>query len=377
MLCAAAVAPGVLHAQTAPAGTAALPPGLAALLAAQSMWSVSTTAEASYGYKDNLLLSQSGEERSAFGRGSVSLLVLRASTGRFDYSLFGQVDGTRYFAGRTVDHDAKAWAQTEFGYRPVESLKLAVPVTGYYSDQVFDVSDTDVERLVAELKVTGVMVGPLARWSFLPQWWVEAQAVGERKRYDDGSNDGKVGEEAFRLGWRPSDRLELRGATIRRWRNFDRRAGYTAAGRELAGTHLKIAEQEYELRVDVTWDAAGRWKTMTRAAILDYRDNGSGYFNFRDQKFGQEVEWKGEDWFVRLTGMAKRIDFHVQTVGFGIDPPPRIKDEYLVELRVERRLGRAWTALAEFSWERTRSNDLIASYAVNEGLLGLRWSWEK
>jgi hypothetical protein len=164
---------------------------------------------------------------------------------------------------------------------------------------------------------------------------------------------------------------------MRRWRNFDSRAQYSAAGRELAGTHLKIAEQEFEARADVTWDKAAHWQTMTRVNALDYRDNGSGYFNYGEHKVGQEVEWKSGDWYVRALGSISRVKFHVQTVGFGIDPPARVEDEFATELRVERKLGRDWTVFAEYNWTRTRSNDPIASYVVNEGLLGLRWSWEK
>lgn len=368
LLCAASAAGGVVRAQTAAA---------ALVLPVQSQWSMSATAETSYGYKDNLLLSGTAEERSAFARGSLSFLLLRATTGRFDYTLFAQIDGSHYFTGTTVDHDARAWMQTEFGYRFGETLKLSLPVTGYYSDQVFDVSDTDVERLVAKLKVTGAMAGPLARWTLDPAWWLEAQAVGETKRYADRSNDGGVGEGALRLGWKPGGRVELRLAAMQRWRDFDHRARYTAAGRELAGTQLKIAEREYQVRGDITWDAAGKWRSLTRAGVMAYRDNGSGYFNFREQRAGHELEWKGGVWSARLGGEAKRIDFHVQTVGFGIAPPPRIKDEFHAELHVERKLGRTWTALAEYTWERSRSNDAIASYVANEGLLGLRWSWEK
>jgi hypothetical protein len=351
------------------------PPAL--VLPVQSLWSISATAEASYGFNDNLLLSGSGEERSAFARGSLSLLLLRATTGRFEYTFYTQLDGSHYFTGTTVDHDAKAWTKTEFAYRIGETVKVSLPLTGYYSDQVSDVSDTEVERLVARLKVTGAMTGPSVRWQFHPAWWAEAQAVGEAKRYADRSNDGGVGEGALRLGWKPGARLELQLAALQRWRDFDRRAWYTAAGRELAGTHLKIAEREYQARGDVTWDAAGRWRTVTRTGVMDYRDNGSGYFNFREHRASQELEWKPDPWSVRLTADARRIDFHVQTVGFGIAPPPRIKDEYHAELRVERKLGRTWTALAEYSWERSRSNDSVASYVANEGLLGLRWSWEK
>ena len=159
LLCAASAVAVVLRAQTLPTPpvpTVAAVPSL--VLPVQSQWSMSATAEASYGFKDNLLLSGSAEERSAFARGSLSFLLLRATTGRFDYTLFAQVDGSHYFSGATVDHDAKAWTQTEFGYRFGDGLKLSLPLTGYYSDQVFDVSDTEVERLVAKLKVTVLMV---------------------------------------------------------------------------------------------------------------------------------------------------------------------------------------------------------------------------
>lgn len=378
LLCAASAAVAVARAQTPPAATVAAPAAAPAfVLPVQSQWSMSATAEASYGYKDNLLLSGSARERSAFARGSLSFLLLRATTGRYDASLFAQVDGSHYFSGTTVDHDAKAWTQTEFGYRFGDVLKVSLPLTGYYSDQVFDVSDTEVERLVAKLKVTGAMAGPLVRWTLHPAWWLEAQAVGETKRYADHSNDGGVGEGALRLGWKPGGRVELRFAALQRWRDYDHRARYTAAGRELAGTQLKIAEREYQLRGDITWDAAGRWRTLTRAGVMDYRDNGSGYFNFREYRAGHELEWKGDAWSARLGGEVKRIDFQVQTVGFGIAPPPRVKDEFRAELHVERKLGRSWTAIAEYTWERSRSNDAIASYVANEGLLGLRWSWEK
>jgi hypothetical protein len=60
-----------------------------------------------------------------------------------------------------------------------------------------------------------------------------------------------------------------------------------------------------------------------------------------------------------------------------LNPAPRIRDEHEVDLRVERRMRAGWSVFASFRWERARSNERIASYVVNEGLLGLRRSWEK
>ena len=96
-----------------------------------------------------------------------------------------------------------------------------------------------------------------------------------------------------------------------------------------------------------------------------------------EQKVAQDVEWTGKQWRLQAGASAQRLDFGVQTVGLGIDPPPRLKDEYSADVRIERKLTKSWTIFATYTWERTRSNDLFASYKVNEGLLGVHWSWEK
>jgi hypothetical protein len=304
------------------------------------------------------------------------LLLLRVAGDRFDFSSFAQVDGTHFFTGKTIDHEASVWLHAEPGYRFGEKWNLTLPLTGYYSDEVYDISDTEVERLVAELKVTGVMAGPTVRWNFLPEWWVEAQAVGERKYYEDAANDGDVGEGTLRLGWTRA-RVETQLMGSRRWRDFRSRSQYNRAGRELLGTHLRIAERLAEIQFKIYWDEAKRWRTVTRASGLHYEDNGVGYFNFREQKIGQDLEWKSDLWRVRVGGAAARLDYSVQTVGFGTDPAARLRDEFTADLRLERTLSKRWTVVAGYHWERARSNDPIASYTVNEGLLGVRWSWDK
>jgi hypothetical protein len=54
-----------------------------------------------------------------------------------------------------------------------------------------------------------------------------------------------------------------------------------------------------------------------------------------------------------------------------------VRDEFTGKFLLERKLGSRWTIFSSYSWQRVRSNDVVASYVVNEGLLGLRWSWDK
>lgn len=350
-------------------------------------WRISSSIEAAYGYKDNLLLSHAEEARSAFARGRAQLFVMGVPPGPFDYSFFGEVGGSRYFspiaivndAGdrETVDHDARAWLNFEPGYSIGEHLKFSLPFAGYYRDEVFDVSLTDVKREVRPLKVWGGSVSPTLHWTIHPAWWLEASATGDRRRYDDDSDNSRIGGGQLRLGWKPVSWLATRLTTARRWRGYDTRVQYNSGGFPQNNTQLKIAEREAELRFDITWDKAETWKTTTRIGRLDNRDNGSGYFSYRVKSAGQELTWETKHWLAEIEATANRSDFDVQKAGLGSDPPARLKDGYTGSARLERVLSEKWTIFAVYTWERRRSNDEIESYVVNEGLLGLRWSWVK
>lgn len=359
-------------------GKREVPAEIAALLSGKAAWSYSAAAQAAYGYKDNLLLSFTDEERSAFARGGVEVLLLRLPTGRFEYTLFAQAERSHYFTSREIDHDAKVWIQTEPGYRFGETVKVSLPLTGYYYDQVFDLSVQEAEpRVAGRLKLRGAMVGPTVHWDFHPRAWAEVQGTQQWKQYDDGANDGRVADAALRFGWTALPGIELRMGGAERWRDFYRRAQFSAVGRELSGTRLKVREREGEAEVRVTLDREDHWQAKTRATLLHYDDNGSGYFSYREKKLTEEIEWRNDRWLVRVGGSVSRLDFLVQIEGIGINPPARLKEEFGAEGVVERKLSSHWTLLANYTWERSRSNDFVASYTVNEGLLGLRWSWDK
>src|SRR4051812_88814 len=77
---------------------------IAALLARK--WLTSVSVEAAYGYRDNLVLSSTDEERSAFARGSVQFLLMRLPLDRIDFSTGLQAERSHFFSGRTMDHEA-------------------------------------------------------------------------------------------------------------------------------------------------------------------------------------------------------------------------------------------------------------------------------
>lgn len=353
-----------------------LPPELAALLNAQPTWSASAAAHAAVGHKDNLLLSSESEQESSLVRVGAEAFLWRLPRGGTDFSAFINAEQARYFSEASIDDESEAFAHFEWRHRLGDRWKFAIGFQGYYLDQVFDVSDTEIQRLIAELKMYGMNFGPTIRWSVGRGWWFEGRGTGKRERYDDGANDSRLAEGSLRLGW-TGKRVEVDLAAIRNRRRFDRREQYSLGGRPVDGTLLRVVERELEGQVQIVWDSAERWKTTSRVSALQYRDNGSGFFNYRERKVTQELSWTGQRWSGTFEGEARRLEFDVQTVGVGILPPARVKDDFKLTVRAERKFSARWSGFAEYQWERSRSNDRLASYRVNEGLLGARWSWDK
>ncbi|HUR56147.1 MAG TPA: hypothetical protein VM029_00450 [Opitutaceae bacterium] len=361
---------------SATSGAGASPPGVVPLLAAPK-WSTSLAAEASFGYKDNLLLSHAEPEKSAFVRAGVEAFVWHLPRGRTDYSAIMTAEHTRYFSGEEIDDETTAIAQLQWRYGIGDLFRFSYNLQGYYFDAVTDVSETEVQRVVAEQKITGGSTGPTLRWSPRPWGWLEVQATGKRDTFEGGFYNSKIGEGTARLGWAPVERVELSIGVTDRRRRFDHRQQVKLSGLPVDDSRLVITEREWEARLDIKWDQAARWRTSTRASRTNYRDNGSGYFNYAQERITQSLEWRDDRWRVSVDALAKRRDYEHQTVGFGLQPAARVIDDYSAALRVERKVSEKWTAFCSFRWERSRSNEVVASYRVNEGLLGARWSWEK
>lgn len=340
-------------------------------------WSWSAALETGVGYRDNLLLSSTAEERSGFLHAAAEVLLLRVPGRSVEASLFLQAEGRRFWSGRTVREEASAWLQAEPAWRPGPGWKWSLPVSAYFDDRVLDVSDTDVERLIAETRLVGLLGGPQVRWDFADRWHVEAQVAGDRVRHQDGVNDAEVVRAQLRVGWRPVPAWEAKVSLSQRERAYARRVQYSAAGRPLLGTRLRFTETEGDLSLAFRWGAGERWRATGRWGGRGLGDNGSGYFAHREWRWEQQLEWSDDRWKVRAEAGLRGLRFGVQTVGLGIDPPSRRRTELSGSLRVERHLAGDWSLIGLFSREHVRSNDPLGAYRVNEGLLALRRGWER
>ena len=360
-----------------------LPADLQKLLeAVQPTWTASASLDATGGYKDNVLLSSTDPFSSGFARTGLEALLWHLPKGKVDYFAFLNGQYTRYFQhtadqlGRPVDHEAQAFAGVEWRWRQPDRLGIALDAQVYYLDQVFDVSLVPTLRTYAALKMTGAKTGPTVRWTLFHHVWIEGNPMIERQKFQDHLNDARIRQLSGRVGWTPNDRFEISIGASEQRRDFDRRPVATEEGIKPT-LLLRVKEREADGRVVATWGASRHWRTNSRGGIREYRDNAEGFLNYRDAFGRQEIEWSAGKWLIRVEAEVRRRKYAHQFAEGGISPPPVVKNDSALLLRVERQVSAHWTLLAQVDEERSRSNDAIASYRMKEGLLGARWSWEK
>ncbi|MCX6953472.1 MAG: hypothetical protein NTV51_15085 [Verrucomicrobia bacterium] len=348
-------------------------PGGAAPLRA---WEVTGNFRTMFGHRENVLLSAVRPEDSAFAQAEGEVFLWRLPSERFEALAFANATFTRFLDSAENPHEWQAFAHAEARWFFPHNLQATATAEGYHLDQVFDLSVTDAERVTARLGVDGALASAAWRWEAPSGTWLELKPSAQRDRYDDRSDDhtqrfalATVGRKLF------AGRLEVSVSAKTLRRDYDRRPRYTVAGRALPGTELVFRQREGEARAAVTWDRARRWTSATSASLGTNRDNGSGYFDYRLRALRQEIAWTRAPWKVRLVGRAARYDYDVQTEGIGIAPPPRVKEEFRARTRVERQWTQRATLYAEYTWERSRSNDPLANYRVKTAGAGVDWSF--
>lgn len=339
-------------------------------------WDLTGNLRTAFGYKENILLSAVRSVDSPFARAEAEVFWWRFPTERFEALAFANAAVTRFTDADDNPREWQAFAHGEARWFLSRTVQATAVAEGYRLDQVFDLSATSAERATARLEVTGVLASAVLRWDLRPHTWLEVKPAAQRDRYRDGSDDNTqhLGRVTLGRTWF-GGRLEVAAAGQRLRRDYASRPRYTSAGRPQTGTVLEFAQREAELRLAVGWDAAQRWRSTLAVQHTANDDNGSGYFDYRLRALRHELTWTRAPWKVRLIGRAGRYDYDVQTQGIGIDPPKRLKEEFLAQMRVERQWTPRAVVYADVAWERSRSNDPLARYRTATASTGVDWAF--
>jgi hypothetical protein len=349
--------------------------GAALAVCGWSATEVTSSARFSVGWRDNVMLSPFDPVARSLVRGEVESMVLRGWGSRFMLVGFVNGDVTRYVSPPPDTGGEQQWyAQGEARWTPAPSTSVALKTAGFYQDAVIDLSETQNTRLVAPTHALGGTATALIRWQLPAGFAFEPSFQGRRTTYRDYAGDYDESRAGLRLEWRPSTKAWSLGLT---WaqigRPYDTRPRYTAGGRALSGTHLRLEQTIQEIRVERIGEwRPGRWKLAATLGRLTNRDGGSGYFDYDQRRARLLGEVSRGPWHLSVEGEARRTEYLVQTSGTGLTPPPRVADGFDTTARVARDFGRSRQVFLEHRWERSRSNEEQFSYRANTMLAGVQ-----
>jgi len=336
---------------------------------------VSSSARLSVGWRDNVMLSPFDPIGRPLVRGEVESMVVRGWGNRFTVVGFVNGDVTRYVSPPVDTAGEQQWyAQGEARWTPLPSALFALKAAGFVQDAVIDLSETQNSRLVAPTHALGGTTTALLRWQLPAGVTLEPSFQGRRTTYRDYSGDYDESRAGLRVDWRPGNKAWGFGVALGQiGRPYDTRPRYTAGGRALAGTHLRLEQTTQEIRVERKGEwRGGRLKVATVLGRLTNRDGVSGYFDYDQRRVRVLSEVERGAWHFVLEGEARRTEYRVQTSGTGLTPPPRIADGFDATFRLARDWGRNRQLFTEYRWERSRSNEEQFSYRANTMLAGVQ-----
>ena len=339
-------------------------------------WDHEATLSGSIGYNDNPLLQPAGQdpEASGFWQTGVEFFLWRLPTDGTEFILMVDATDLRYFSTIETDGDQVAFLHGSWSWITADWSRVSLKAQAIYQDQVLDLSANELEPYIGPVEVLSSSVEPEWELTLTRDLSVSASGLIRTDRFQEGPDDfddlgGRVG-----VGYRLKQWGELEIRYSAYTRDYATRVQYTAGGRPLFGTHLSVDHRETEARFLLRSVPDGGWTLRTKLGHLQFRDNGSGFFDYDRAMGGLELSWSPGQWRFTARGDYHRYDFLSQTVWTG-RLENRLKEDTFASLRVERDLTGSLRWHLEGEWEMSRTNDVYGDYDAVSGSTGLAWSF--
>jgi hypothetical protein len=329
-----------------------------------SAWEHAYTVKAGVGYKDNLTLAPNPLESSPFFASALEAFAVRRWDEGHQLTGLATIEDARYWQGKTVDHEDLAIAQGEWRRFWANDWQAALGVEGIYIDQVVDLSVTETNREALPVRGWTLTARPGTRRELSSQTWLALELPVARQLYHGSLDDyWEVGPKGV-VGHALTEWIEASLTYAFTHRDYDEEPARDAAGAAVTNTVRAVAQHNIVGAWKHYWDAARRWRTVTRLGYRRSSDNFSGYFDYERYSVSQEVRFQTAVWELRAEARLAHYRYPVQTVS-ATDLRRRERRDLTVALRGEHQVGRHIRLYAQYDYERTDSNAALDEYTVN------------
>lgn len=330
------------------------------------------------GYRDNIGLSSIVPSGAAFGEVRLEgLLLWRPEDSSFDAQFLA--DGFyRHYANNPVSDADQSWfGQAELGWRPWRPFRLWTKGQGYYRDEVADLSTTAAERTV--LPVEMVNGDSITGATLQLPWGLEAESrfTLRQANYHLVPEDYRSESWWHGVSWSPVKWIGARYGRRDRTRDYDERLDVTPGGRPIEGSQLSFAQAEDEFTVWTEFSLAGEWWWEADFHSLENRDGTSGFYDYDGESWAVYGRWTSpaDTWELSAEYEESRFDYLNQTVGGGLNPPAREREDRWIRLAAVYRFSSTWELRLETEDLISESNELLATYRDRTYWAGLSYNY--
>ena len=359
--------------------TNALPEGLplipedARLLKESMLWQYTLSLRTGAGYQDNVLLSPSDPQGSAFITEGLDFSLSRLPLDGWGVDAFFSGDDQRYL--QNVPSDGTDFWLTDVTLKRFfgENWEAGIEATGNYLDEV-DYVDTFTGPEAVEIQGDILKLKPFVRRNLGTNWWTELDFPASREMLDAPlDNIWKYGPQV-QAGFSNDKSTEISLSYQIQQFDHDTWPALSADGNPIGTRNLSVVEQRAELHWREYWDADNHWSTDTKLIYTHDDDNGGKFFNYEEYSLAERVRYDVKKWQITATVRGSYRDYPVQRTGLTYGPT--LNEVLLhVTLHGERRLARWLKLYAEYNYERVLSNLPDIRYQENSLTAGVIWEF--
>ena len=284
------------------------------LLEEVSVWDHSTNLRLGGGYKENVTLSAFAEESSPFVSTGLDFMAIRIPLAEdgVEVTIFGSLDDRRYFDTEVVDREQTGLFNVNLEKPLAENWSLDTDIRVIYIDEIFDASLTEDD--IGTVQVVGKQISlvPALRRDLPGNTWIEAGPEVTRQYFAEPLDDYLEigGRLSTGVDYGFQSKLFLYAETLRR--DYDTRSQRDEIGFYIPDSDLSYDRPEYGVEWAHYWDSDRRLRMRTRWSILENKDSGSGYFDYRRERVSHGWRYRGESLSLAATVRKATYEYALQ-----------------------------------------------------------------
>lgn len=338
------------------------------------VWDNSVSIRGGFGYKDNVLLSHTNAQGSAYWMSGAEAMVFRLPTSGWYLSFFADASDVRYFNAPSVRNEQAALAVAQLGRDFGKGWKGTIGLSYMFQNQVFDNAANYTSQSSVGL-ILGHTLTP--RWVLrktIGPFWVEGEFSCTRQWLETPLDSyWQFGPRvAAGYGWGNGSEIALSYQHIRL--DYDTRERLSPIGEAVTNSLLSLDADAFEFSITRNWDAKKRWQTVTSAGIDISGDNGSGFYGNDRVHLLQRLRYRTGKWDLMAQVMWSQYEYGIQTVS-ATDLELRRRNMLNLVLRAEYKFTKHLAINASWGWDRSLSNLEFDDYEATTMMGGLVWTF--